>query len=277
MTGNFVGLRPDGSAFSNGAGISLGDTLGQIGGPQLGDRNVISNSETFGLRVAGNGADGSVIVNNLIGTGMDTATDLGNIGSGVEINGSSGVLLGTTSAPANVIAFNGRGVLVLGAGTGNQLYANEYIDNDTLSIDLSSGAGADGVTANDINDVDSGPNNLQNFPVLTDGSAQADSITVAGTLDLPTGITTPVAYTLAFYESLVCDASGNGEGEVLLATRQVNFASNAENFSVTLPIPPGAGGSVLTATATDPLGNTSEFSNCLASPQPVTIFADGFE
>jgi hypothetical protein len=62
-----------------------------------------------------------------------------------------------------------------------------------------------------------------------------------------------------------------------LGTQVVSLSGNAESFSVTLPVTPPAPGHVITATATDPAGNTSELSACLAAPVILTVFADGFE
>jgi hypothetical protein len=68
-----------------------------------------------------------------------------------------------------------------------------------------------------------------------------------------------------FFENGACDPSGYGEGEVYLgwATWTTDAAGNA-SFTVFFdpPVPPGH---CVTATATDPNGNTSEFS------QPVYV------
>ena len=57
---------------------------------------------------------------------------------------------------------------------GNSIHANA----GGLGIDL----GANGVTANDSNDNDNGPNDLQNFPVLAGGSYNGTTLTVTGSL-----------------------------------------------------------------------------------------------
>ncbi|HTP09921.1 MAG TPA: CSLREA domain-containing protein, partial [Anaerolineae bacterium] len=72
------------------------------------------------------------------------------------INGNGSLLKNLTirNCPA-------AGIRVLG-GVGNTLSHNSLYNNGALGIDL----GTDGVTANDAGDLDTGPNNLQNFPVL---------------------------------------------------------------------------------------------------------------
>ena len=70
--------------------------------------------------------------------------------------------------------------------------ANSIFNNDALGIDLGTNGA---VTTNDTGDPDTGPNNLQNFPVLVSLSFSPGNVTVNGTLnslpirfDLQTGI-----------------------------------------------------------------------------------------
>jgi hypothetical protein len=95
----------------------------------------------------------------------------------VAITGASGNTIGgTVDAAANKIALNSsRGVIVVGdAATGNSILRNSIFGNGIppgLSIDLNGGTEDDDkVTANDAQDPDTGPNGLQNFPVLTSAS-----------------------------------------------------------------------------------------------------------
>ncbi len=272
ISGNFIGLLANGVPFPNGHGVLAANTQVLIGGPALADRNLISSNNLQGVHIAGAASSGSVVQNNLIGTGLLPGTNRGNGGTGVVINDASDVIVGGSGILANTMSFNASGIVVTGTGTGNQLAANDYAANTGPGIDL---AGF-GITPNDINDVDSGPNNLQNFPVLTDASASASSITVNGILDVPAA-TNNAPYLITLYESDSCDSSGNGEGSLRLAATSVNFSAAAENFSITLKVPPNNASSVITATATDALGNTSEFSSCIAAPQLNAIFANGFE
>jgi len=118
------------------------------------------------------------------------------------------------------------------------------------------------VTANDDGDGDSGPNNLQNFPVLT--SATIGSTTIEGTLNS----TPDTEFRLEFFANSTCDPSGHGEGERFLGSTTVMTDGDGDaSFSVTFPetVP----GEFITATATDPDNNTSEFSQCLLVPLPV--------
>jgi hypothetical protein len=125
---------------------------------------------------------------------------------------------------------------------------NSIFNNTQLGIDLS----PNGVTPNDAGDPDPGPNKLQNFPVIT----AVSTTTISGTLDsLPANSTYPVR--LEFFANTACDPSGNGEGEVFLGATSIAAPGNF-SFNYT----PVAGKPIITATATDNAGNTSEFS-CL--------------
>lgn len=116
------------------------------------------------------------------------------------------------------------------------------------------------MTLNDPGDTDSGPNKLQNFPVLsalTCGSGQTQQ--VLGTLNS----TPSQEFTIDFYRVDRCDASGYGEGENPLGSTMASTdASGNANVSFTVAgaISPGAS---ITATATDESGNISEFAACV--------------
>jgi hypothetical protein len=71
-------------------------------------------------------------------------------------------------------------------------------------------------------------------------------------------------YRLEFFSTAACDPSGNGEGQTFLGvTALTTDAAGNGTFHVSLPAavtPP----QWVTATATDPENNTSEFSPCMA-------------
>jgi len=116
------------------------------------------------------------------------------------------------------------------------------------------------VTPNDAGDVDGGPNNRQNFPLITSVVSTANQTTITGTINSTPNTT----FVLDFYANAVCDASGNGEGAKPFALNPAPVTTDANgngSFNVIVPTPLPVG-RVLTATATDPTGNTSEFSPC---------------
>lgn len=175
---------------------------------------------------------------------------------GILVDTASGNVLGDTNAAlANVIASNALAGVAILSGTNNAIFGNSIYDNQILGIDL----GADGVTTNDNNDLDTGANNLQNFPLLTSANASSSNTVVQGEMSSKAS----TAYRLEFFANTVCDVSGYGQGESPAgATNVTTGASGTNNFTIMLPyyVP---GGMYLTATATDPFNNTSEFSPCV--------------
>ena len=253
INGNRIGTDTFGTGLvPNGFdGIRLDSTVGVvIGTPAAADRNLIGGNAQHGVGLYG-GATGTLIKGNTIG-GPGSPNHTGNSLDGVQINnGSNNTIGGTVAAEANIISFNGRHGVVVLAGTGNSIQQNVITNNDGLGIDLAN----NGVTANDAGDGDTGPNNLQNFPVLTaaPGGVQVEFNGLPNT-----------AYRFEFFASPACDTSGNGEGATFLSA--ATFAVDA-NGSVVFsgPADPGL---FVTATATDPANNTSEFSACVLTDGP---------
>ena len=136
-----------------------------------------------------------------------------------------------------------------------------------LGIDLT--PGGPGVTPNDDGDADTGPNGYQNFPVLTSVKVSAvsnDEVKITGSLDSRPSTT----YEVEFFGNDALDPSGFGEGRYFLgATNVTTDASGHISFeTVGFPLVPGA--LRVTATATDPLGNTSEFSTSIGQLQNIS-------
>src|SRR5262249_31052541 len=141
-----------------------------IGGTAPGAGNLISGNTGTGVRLSGSGTSGNLVQGNLIGTDVSGNNPLGN-GAGVLIDAqTSGNTIGGTVAGAGNIIANNNGVGVQVGATvtdtlaaGNAILGNSIFANSGLGIDL----GGDGATPNDPQDPDAGPNNLQNFPVIT--------------------------------------------------------------------------------------------------------------
>ena len=124
-----------------------------------------------------------------------------------------------------------------------------------MGIDLNQ----DGVVnPNDAGDSDVGANNLQNFPIVSSVTSNGNSTNVKGSLNSAAS----TQFTIDFYSNAACDASGNGEGASPFGVTQVTTGANGNaTFDVTIPGALAANRTI-TATATDPNGNTSEFSAC---------------
>lgn len=210
-----------------------------------------------------------MIQGNDIGVAIDGVTIIGNNGPGIRIDSSTALIGGTNAGEGNAVANNRTGIAVIGASTatilGNSIAQNDALGGGTPGIDLDE----DLVTANDAGDADSGPNALQNYPVLTLASQLGTRVSLSGTLNSAPDTT----YRVEFFSNPACSASGNGEGKTFLGFRNVTTdgAGNATFGPLTLAVP--ATETIFTSTATDPSGNTSEFSTCLKSIAAPTVEA----
>src|SRR5262245_46424088 len=140
--------------------------------------NVIGPNAGDGIRLEGTTHDARLWF-NYIGIDYPSGNPLGNGGAGVAIVEASNNLIGLFGG-TNVIAHNGAGVAISGAGAvGNLIRHNSIHSNTGLGIDL----GADGPTPNDADDTDEGPNHLQNFPVIALVTPGAFSLTVEGSIE----------------------------------------------------------------------------------------------
>ena len=255
VQGNLIGTDVTGQKpLGNQIGISIPGSLFIIGGPQTGARNVISGNQ---VGISLSNSTGVVIQGNYVGLTADGNGPLANTVSGINMNGVFQAQLGgDLSGEGNTIAFNNNAVSVSPFGsTNNRIRGNAIFSNDGLGIDLNQ----DGIiNPNDAGDGDTGANNLQNFPTITSVTSNGVSTNIKGFLNsIPS---TP--FTIDFFSNAACDASGNGEGASPFGVTQVNTGADGNaTFDVTIPTALAANRTI-TSTATDPNGNTSEFSAC---------------
>ncbi len=149
------------SPASTGEGVSIGNIDAESGantGNSI-QRNLIVFNRRDGVRIFNGASD------NLVG---GTDDDAGNI---ITYNGVNGVTIGADpvtggSNPTDTSVDNGI--------LGNSIFANAV-----LGIDL----GNDGPTPNTPGGPHSGPNHLQNFPVLNSATSNSSGTTITGTLN----------------------------------------------------------------------------------------------
>ena len=276
VVGNLIGTDiTGGQTLGNGSeGINIQTSSGNIiGGPTPEERNIISGNLSGGIEVfsnVGTPASGTLIQGNFIGTDVTGSLDLGNEGFGVFFGGliiADNLVGGTAAGEGNVIAFNASEGVLVSQGSGMGILGNSIHSNDALGIDLGAGA-----------------NNDQAAPVLT-AAVLSGGLSVQGVLNAAPD----TEFIIEFFANSQCDGSGAGEGETFLGRTSVTtdgsglaniefgmtstFQFSAAAYSadeadgsaiitVTRSLPPVPEGGVITATATDPGNNTSEFSNC---------------
>jgi CSLREA domain-containing protein len=239
VIGNYIGIDVTGNnALGLSVGILLHSPANLIGGTGAGEGNLIGGGE-HGVIVDSPDAVGNEIVGNYIGTDSSGRTPLGIVNEGVAVSRGTGTLI-----RSNVIWHNGR-----------------------LGIDL----GSDSVTANDDGDADTGPNNLQNFPVVTPTAHEGDVIIKSSLNSMSNAV-----YTIELFQNTDCHASGHGGAETSLGTTTLNTDNTGNGIAVTT-IPNNQLGDIYVATATDVDGNTSEFSRCaLVSAYEIAVEPTGF-
>jgi IPT/TIG domain-containing protein/S-layer family protein len=254
IQGNRIGTNAAGTeALPNDYGIYAGNHPGLLVGGDFdaGEGNLISANKTDGVFIA---SAGSVVKGNTIGTDFTGLEGLGN-GKGIELDTSAvGTTIGGIAAgEANVVAYNATGVL--NHGVQNSIRGNPIFFNAGLGIDNS----PTGVTKNDALDIDTGSNQLQNFPFISSVDYAAVQVTVHGILKSSPSTT----YDLDFYESPSCTPRPRDllQSAYYLGSSQVTTNGAGDGtFDVTLSDPNAGNMPPISVTATDPSGNTSEFS-----------------
>ena len=196
------------------------------------------------------------MLGNRIGTTASGKGALPNDSKGVTIDGSSNNKIGDgTSAGSNTIAFNGLdGVEVFGASTGNKVSRNSLFSNGGLGIDLldtSEGSFTDVSNPNDAGDADSGPNALQNKPVLSSAKIVSGKSTIRGRLSSKS----KQSYVVRFFSN----PSGGDEGKKFIGQKKVTTGKDGKVSFTFSPAQKVGVGETVTATATGSEG-TSEFS-----------------
>jgi titin len=268
VQGNYIGTDVTGTYAVSGTNGTAGGVLlldgaknNTIGGGQALARNLISGNG-YGVLFQGSTTANNKVQNNYIGTAADGTSPLGNLYGGVRLSEGSGNMIGGGVGLGNTIAYNGYHGVSIGGGTGNVIYTNSIFANAQLGINL----GYDSVTANDPLDADTGGNNLQNFPVL---SAASTATEIKGSLNS----TASTTFTIELFTNTTCNPLGYGEGRTFIGSTSATTLNNGNGSFTFSPDQALPGGSLITATATDPNGNTSEFSACFQLPGAPTATA----
>ncbi len=273
---NFIGTNAAGDAAipnAVGVGIDCGDA--DCSSAHIID-NVISGNGNNGLYLGGIGNHlGAVVQGNHIGTDITNTLDLGNELDGIFVGtgGDSGRFLigGTGANEGNTIRFNGGhgiGVNYFSGGKAS-LLGNSISDNGLLGISLGSfGSLENGLnhTVNDSGDGDTGPNDLLNYPIVTQATDVSGHTNLNFDLDVPAG-----DYRIEFFSNTEADPSGYGEGETYLGYEDItSTGTGSQSFTTSVS---GTGHTHLAATATlidgdspSGFGPTSEFGKF----EPVT-------
>jgi hypothetical protein len=152
---------------------------------------------------------------------------------------------------------------------------NHIYNNSLLGIDLDN----DGVTPNDDPpDADSGPNGLQNFPIISNVEVTPIGEAKQVMFDVSIASKPSTTYYIQVFSSAFCSPSGYGEGKQIFFSNPVTTDSNGYGVieEITDFYPLHIIGPCLTATATEFDGvhylGTSEFSQGVMAWQPEKLY-----
>ncbi|MBW6500589.1 MAG: Ig-like domain-containing protein [Bacteroidales bacterium] len=282
VLGNYIGTDITGSNaipnINNGIAIKGGKD-NTIGGSAPNSGNIISGNLKNGIILTlsdvfptvGNEPEnptGNLIQGNFIGTDIQGKNPVPNA-HGITVNSGRNTTIAKNQISGNT--FNGINICndFNAASVNNLISQNSIYNNGQIGIDLD----LDGVTYNDVDsipneanggwdhDTDAGANNHQNFPVIDSIMFDLGSKTIYVKGYLKSNAYTQ--YTLEFFASKVPDNMGYGEGQTFLGSKIVTTDGYGKApFSETFTLY-SSWGDVITATATDPDGNTSEFSEAV--------------
>jgi len=213
------------------------------------DKNIISGNKKFGMLFFEN-ADSNTVTNNKIGIASDSSSALGNGTAGIVIyNGASHNKIGTLNN-GNIIAnHDTAGIIIMDNTTiCNTISSNSIYNNTFLGIDIF----PKGVNSNDAGDADAGPNDLMNYPDIISAAynSQNNYSLIKGHLDTQN----PQNCVVELFTALP-NLFNYGDGKQFIGTAIPDTSGNWTYFG------PGAqAGEIITSTATNSCGSTSEFS-----------------
>jgi hypothetical protein len=293
VQGNLIGTDATGTqAIPNGIGVSAGSNA-QIGGTAPGEGNIVAFNDGPAVYVTGTGdaIEGNSIygnndINGHTGQPIDNLNqDRDSLTTLPELNWPGGPFSGTDNSYVSSMTLTQTGSTLYYSGTlyglANtrylvELWANSsdgnYWGSDYVYLTTDSSgqltftnisfpapwglSNTPGTPAASTFVAHSLGNYEQNYPVLTSASISAGGTTVSGTLNGQANTT----FRVEFFANAAPDATGYGQGQTYLGYANVttDASGNATFTASGLAALPG-GEDYLSATATDPNGNTSQF------------------
>ncbi|MBE9165386.1 tandem-95 repeat protein [Tychonema sp. LEGE 06208] len=254
VQGNFIGTDKTGTVAlgNNRDGIAIQSIIGGIGtaanniigGNTAAQRNLISGNKGNGVSFWGVATANNLLQGNYIGTQLDGVSPLGNLANGVAIldGPNNNTIGGIDPETGNAIAHNNLAGVAVNSGTGNGILGNSIFNNNSFGI------------------IHYEISNERNSPTITFAHSNGKNTEIKGTLNS----TLNQQFRLEFFANSSLDPTGFGEGKTFLGSRILTTDSSGKNsfnytYGSSLPV-----GQFITATATDPANNTSEFSKGLA-------------
>jgi hypothetical protein len=239
VQGNWIGTDITGtnSAGTTGNGITIWNAPSNtVGGLTLAAANVIVANSLNGIAISGGAAQFNVVQGNFIGTDRSGTLSMFNAQSGVfSTNTFNNLIGGLVPGAGNTIAFNKVSGVVVGAGQcailGNSLFSN----SGGPQISLLSGGNSNAVA-----------------PLVTSVMNNGTATRFQGTL-----VSTPsTTFRIEFFAS----PTSAGHGKTFLGAASLTTDSTGAGGVSAVLLTGNITNQFVTATATDPAGNTSQFS-----------------
>jgi parallel beta-helix repeat protein len=284
IMGNTIGLNANKTAKvpneQNGIYLEYAQKV-KIGDGTIVNANTISGNGENGILLYNHLSASSIsdpeyfytlIQGNYIGTNQSLANGFGNAKNGIQVAGGQRYKIGGRNQnEGNKIFYNGedgvniqqREYVFYGGQIQNSnssygvINLNEFTGNGGIGIDLVSEESNNGITPNDVDDVDSGANNLQNYPVINSVVNNGSDLTVSGTLNSP-GFNANV-YIDIYANDVGTDTQKDREGKYYAGSVDVNYATNTPTINWSVNIPSTFVGMPLTVTATKHNPNNTGF------------------
>jgi uncharacterized repeat protein (TIGR01451 family) len=272
--------------------ITVGDSVNNGG-------NVISGNNGNGIEFQGNNVSRSKISNNIIGTNVSGISGLGNGLNGVLMYNAQDIIIGGIGTSAgNLIANNGKhGISIEEGATATtppqniSILGNSIRSNTNLGINLENIAeNTNYIDPNDTLDVDTGPNDLQNYPTITTQTINTTDITLSGTLNSEANTkyrielfaTSPTFNDVSDREGneylgfaqVTTDGIGNASWSINIPLSYLGYtySVNATRYTIGLPFPDGFEAKPFNEILGNEYFNTSEFNaRNFAVPVSATI------
>jgi hypothetical protein len=258
ILGNDIGTNATGTtALANTSqGVEIDGSPGNfVGLSATVGANVISGNGANGIEIHNSRANGNVVAGNDIGANASVTAPVPNLGDGVLINSAANNLIGGTAAgTANTIENNGGEGVEVAGGSGNGIRQNVIYVNSGGGIKLGVGG-----------------NHAQAFPTLTSVTNSSANTTAQGTLSSAPNTT----YIVELFANVSEDPSGFGEGQKFLGSVKVTTDGSGHGSFTKVLAPAVPAGEFISATATDPINNTSAFSRSTKAVGPLTLTAAG--
>jgi hypothetical protein len=264
IVGNFIGTDPTGttSLANGGDGIFLATSNNFVGGPVAADANVLSGNTGSGVLVFQAGATENIIEGNYIGSNAADTAALGNGEDGVTISdgASDNLVGGTGSGDGNVITGNAADGVFMNVDSGAPYPVNNTIVGNSMYLNTGLGIQLTGYVYNGNNP------NLQNNPLLTAAVYQNGVLTLDGFFEGSGSGTLQ----LDLYESNTLDPSGLVEGKIYLGGVTIENGTGLVSLGSIDITGAFSANQLISATLTNPSGETSEISNPVEVTTPAT-------